>query len=51
MASWIHLRSSYYGIKPTQKGNTEVFKKDLPSEVIMVIANMIEGKNDAPITQ
>lgn len=49
MASWIYLRSSYY-MKVTVKSGTEVFKKCLPNELVIVIANMIEGKKNAPIT-
>lgn len=50
MASWIQLKSSYCYIGEIRKSSTEVLKECLSDELIIVIANMIEGKSDAPIT-
>jgi len=52
MASWIQLKSPYYcGMekigKSREKNRTVTLKHELPDEVILVIANMIEGKSNA----
>lgn len=50
MAAWIQLQSPYCYIEEIRKNSTEVLKECLSDELIIVIANMIEGKSDTPVT-
>lgn len=50
MASWIQQKSSYGYTGEIRKSSTEILKENLSNELIVVIANMVEGKSDAPVT-